>query len=174
MSDPVAAAVAAFTAEAERRYRGDLPQVIRVVDDPALAVPGFVTLEARAGSAALRAWVREGTMVLAARHNFAPVLEALRVRDETASPSPDQLADMFVWLHGPEFSRIDFVHTGYRGAAEDFEVPPLRYLLADDTVELWFSLDMENEDPRAAAVLRYQLLAHPDGTYQVHLHQLAP
>jgi hypothetical protein len=174
MSDPVAAAVAAFTAEAEQSYRGDVPLVIRVVDDPALAVPGFVSMEASAGSAALRGWVREGTLVLASLHNFGPVLEALRVRDETASPSPDQLANMFAWLHGPEFSRIDFVRAGYRGATEDFEVPPLRYVLEDGTVELWFSLDMEDENPRAAAVLRYQLLAHPDGTYEVKLHQLAP
>ena len=70
-----------FLEVAAKIQRGVAAASLRAVEDPAVAVPGFMALEVDA-QVPVRGWVRGDTVVMARSQNFGPALDALRLADE--------------------------------------------------------------------------------------------
>ena len=164
---------AAFERDVAKLYRRPPAMDTRVVSDPALAVPGFITFEAVIDGDLDRGWARDdGTTVLARRVNFGPVLEALGFRDDQRSPGARELAERLTWMHGLGFTLIDKIEEGECGSPQTLYVEPLRDPWDDGRVEFRFALKMK--EPPTDAVIQYRVFGHPDGSYKIDIYQLAP
>lgn len=169
-SDP---ARSAFERDVAKLYDHAPAMATKVVADPALAVPGFVTLEAfiDGGGDSVRGWARDdGTTVLARRVSFGPVLEALGFRDDTRSPGARAIAERLAWMHGARYELVDEVAEGEYGAPQALYVEPERDPQDDGRVEFRFAL----RAPDPPAVIQYRVFGNPDGSYDIKIHQLAP
>jgi len=76
----------AFEAEIRKLVPGAGAMDTQVVTSNELAVPGFTTFEVMLGGSPVRGWARDdGTAVIARMLRYAPILEALQLRDPRSS-----------------------------------------------------------------------------------------
>lgn len=162
-----------FLALAQRIY----PQIdaasLRVVEDPAVAVPGFHAFELRPARP-VRGWANDQVCVMARKHNFGPALDALGFRDEARRPPLDALVHRLIWLHGAPFTRADAVAAGELGAAEAIDLTPRLEHRPGGALLLTFGLRDPGGPSWPASVVQYEIAAHPSGGYTVETRQVAP
>lgn len=175
MIDPVRAK-ASFLVMAQRLYADLDPASVRLVEDPAVAVPGFLTFEARPARP-VRGWANAEVCVMARKHDFGPVLDALGLRDarhgEARLPL-DAVVDRLVWLHGAPYQRADGVAAGELGVAEAIDLTPRLEREEGGALRLTFGIRDPGGPTWPASVMRYEIMAHPGGGYTVGTRQVAP
>lgn len=162
---PASSARSAFEVEVRKLVPGAGAMDTQVVSARELAVPGFTTFEVMLGGSPVRGWAKDdGTAVIARMMRYGPILEALQFRDPLSSPSSREIAQRLAWAHGP----------GYTLAIDSLDLPPERDDLDDGRVELRCALTIDRiDDDNPAAVIQYRIRGHPDGHYDVKLHQLS-
>lgn len=166
-------AVDAFR-EQLRQVHGAGPDVEVRPGPPAMAIPGFVTLEATVRGAPVRGWARDdGAVVLFLRQNFGLLLDAARFADEPPGLSAHELTERLVWSHGPAYELVESVPAGELGLEHAIAAPVARRRSGDGTVELRFTV-REREDGAPVTIMHYRLRGGPAAPFKVDLWQLAP
>lgn len=166
-------AQSAFLAAACRVYASVDTRTLRVLDDPALTVPGFATFEVQA-RVPVRGWAHGDRVVLARFQNFGAVLDALDFRDDALCRSTEALVSRLVWLHGPPYRLIEHLDEGELGAPDELDLRPRREHRKDDLVSLRFALLDPGGDGGRACVLQYRIVSTSAGTYRIDTFQVAP
>lgn len=141
--------------------------------DGDVEVPGFAAYEASIDDVRVRGWASPGgTVVLARRGNFGPVLDAL---DFAREPFTDDglLAFRLAWAYGDDFELRDEVAAGECEMERALLCPPLRERTADGSIVLRFVL---HKDGRRGppCILMVAVKRSPDGAYRDDVWQLAP
>lgn len=170
--------VVAFIDAVTRIYRVDLAErtdLARIDGD--VEVPGFAALEATLDDVRVRGWVgADGTVVLARRSNFGPILEALAFARLEADRDDDidaRIAFRLAWAYGDDFELVDQVEQGDCGLARALICPPARERQADGSTVLRFVL---RKDGRRGppCILMVAVRRSADGVYRDDVWQLAP
>ncbi|MFO0684978.1 MAG: hypothetical protein U0234_23170 [Sandaracinus sp.] len=151
---------------------------VRAIEDPAVAVPGFLTFEVDA-QVPVRGWVRGDTVVMARTQNFGPALDALQLDDDARWADPEGLVARLAWLHGPPYRRITHLAEGELGADDELDLTPRRVTREDGRVALFFALlDPGGLLPGGRrmrpVVFQYRIVRTADGRYEIGTTQLAP
>ncbi|MBK7539495.1 MAG: hypothetical protein IPI49_29885 [Myxococcales bacterium] len=167
-----------FLEVAAKIQRGVAAASLRAVEDPAVAVPGFMALEVDA-QVPVRGWVRGDTVVMARSQNFGPALDALRFADDARWPTPDGLVARLVWLHGPPYQLITHLAEGELGADDELDLTPRRVTRDDGRVALFFALldpggPLPGGKLARPVVFQYRIVRTAEGDYLIGTTQLAP
>lgn len=167
-----------FLDVASKIQRGVDAASVRAIEDPALAVPGFIALEVDA-QVPVRGWVRGETVVMARSQNFGPALDALQLDDDACWPSAEGLVARLVWLHGPPYQLVTHLAEGELGADDELDLTPRRVTREDGRVALFFALldpggVLPDGTRMRPVVFQYRIVRTADGRYQIGTTQLAP
>jgi hypothetical protein len=149
---------------------GGLPIDASEVDDPSVAVPGFVALEGRARHRPVRGWANDaGTVVMAPFLNYGPVFDALGVFSGDTEDA-GKVAHLIEWASGPTYEVIDAKPTDLGGKGPNAH--PASFTRTAKGVEIKFYL--RDRDPEEPTICRYVVKGSSADSCRVDIHQLWP